>query len=207
MFGRVVDGRLRGVDESGGGDAGARDLLRAVGEPLDHRDDGVLDLLRPARVGGHAVFAHDRRRARRRRLPRSWFRRCRCRSRAQEAFPRGGGWECGAGPRPEDSQPHHLECNQPIRPKPFRPYARPPGIEGATVKQFDTPAIVPADPEANATDLLVDRVAATPDAPAVQPPRTATAGRTSPRPSSSARSSRSRRASSPPASSRATRSA
>jgi long-chain acyl-CoA synthetase len=33
------------------------------------------------------------------------------------------------------------------------------------VKQFDSPAIVPADPEANATDLLVDRVAATPDAP------------------------------------------
>ena len=33
------------------------------------------------------------------------------------------------------------------------------------MKQFDSPAIVPADPEANATDLLVDRVAATPDAP------------------------------------------
>ena len=29
--------------------------------------------------------------------------------------------------------------------------------------QFDTPAVVPADPEANVTDLLVDRVAATPD--------------------------------------------
>ncbi|GAA1515472.1 long-chain acyl-CoA synthetase [Agromyces terreus] len=29
--------------------------------------------------------------------------------------------------------------------------------------QFDTPAVVPADPEANATDLLVERVAATPD--------------------------------------------
>ena len=29
--------------------------------------------------------------------------------------------------------------------------------------QFDTPALVPADPDANATDLLVDRVAATPD--------------------------------------------
>jgi len=31
------------------------------------------------------------------------------------------------------------------------------------VKQFDVPALVPADPEANATDLLVDRVKATPD--------------------------------------------
>ncbi|HEY8280896.1 MAG TPA: AMP-dependent synthetase/ligase [Leifsonia sp.] len=31
--------------------------------------------------------------------------------------------------------------------------------------RFDTPAIVPADPEANATDLLVARAAATPDAP------------------------------------------
>lgn len=29
--------------------------------------------------------------------------------------------------------------------------------------QFDTPVVVPADPEANATDLLVQRVAATPD--------------------------------------------
>ncbi|MCU1349285.1 MAG: long-chain-fatty-acid-CoA ligase [Acidobacteria bacterium] len=33
------------------------------------------------------------------------------------------------------------------------------------MNQFDTPAIVPADPDANATDLLVDRVALTPDAP------------------------------------------
>jgi len=31
------------------------------------------------------------------------------------------------------------------------------------VKQFDMPAAVPADPDANATDLLVNRVAATPD--------------------------------------------
>ncbi len=31
------------------------------------------------------------------------------------------------------------------------------------MKQFDVPALVPADPEANATDLLVDRVKATPD--------------------------------------------
>ena len=29
--------------------------------------------------------------------------------------------------------------------------------------QFDTPAVVPADPDANVTDLLVQRVAATPD--------------------------------------------
>ncbi|WP_314146386.1 AMP-dependent synthetase/ligase [uncultured Leifsonia sp.] len=32
------------------------------------------------------------------------------------------------------------------------------------MNQFETPALVPADPEANATDLLVQRVAATPDA-------------------------------------------
>jgi long-chain acyl-CoA synthetase len=32
------------------------------------------------------------------------------------------------------------------------------------VNQFETPVVVPADPEANATDLLVQRVAATPDA-------------------------------------------
>tara|TARA_R110002051_G_scaffold33917_3_gene75444 strand:+ start:17694 stop:19517 length:1824 start_codon:yes stop_codon:yes gene_type:complete len=31
------------------------------------------------------------------------------------------------------------------------------------VKQFDVPALVEADPEANATDLLIDRVAATPN--------------------------------------------
>lgn len=34
-----------------------------------------------------------------------------------------------------------------------------------TVTTFETPALVPADPNANATDLLVDRVAATPDKP------------------------------------------
>ena len=33
------------------------------------------------------------------------------------------------------------------------------------MKEFSTPAVVPADPEANATDLLVARVAATPDGP------------------------------------------
>ena len=33
------------------------------------------------------------------------------------------------------------------------------------MQQFDVPAVVPADPEANATDLLIDRVAATPDSP------------------------------------------
>jgi len=31
------------------------------------------------------------------------------------------------------------------------------------VKEFEVPAVVPADPDANITDLLVDRVAATPD--------------------------------------------
>ncbi|WP_158864705.1 AMP-dependent synthetase/ligase [Leifsonia sp. AG29] len=33
------------------------------------------------------------------------------------------------------------------------------------MNQFETPAVVPADPDANATDLLVERVAATPDLP------------------------------------------
>src|SRR5690606_17904778 len=39
------------------------------------------------------------------------------------------------------------------------------GTEGAAVNEIYVPAVVPADPEANATDLLVDRVAATPDSP------------------------------------------
>jgi long-chain acyl-CoA synthetase len=37
------------------------------------------------------------------------------------------------------------------------------GTEGAAVVQFEVPAIVPADPQANVTDLLVERVKATPD--------------------------------------------
>lgn len=37
------------------------------------------------------------------------------------------------------------------------------GLEGATVQQFDAPAIVPPDPDANVTDLLLERVAETPD--------------------------------------------
>jgi len=39
------------------------------------------------------------------------------------------------------------------------------GAKGVAVKQFDVPAIVKADPDANATDLLIDRVHATPDSP------------------------------------------
>src|SRR5690349_15600543 len=39
------------------------------------------------------------------------------------------------------------------------------GTEGAAVNEIYVPVAVPADPEANATDLLVDRVALTPDAP------------------------------------------
>ncbi|MEP6479719.1 MAG: long-chain fatty acid--CoA ligase, partial [Rhodoglobus sp.] len=31
------------------------------------------------------------------------------------------------------------------------------------MKEYDVPAIVPADPSANTTDLLIDRVKATPD--------------------------------------------
>ncbi len=37
------------------------------------------------------------------------------------------------------------------------------GTEGVAVKQFDVPALVEADPNANTTDLLVARVAETPD--------------------------------------------
>ena len=39
------------------------------------------------------------------------------------------------------------------------------GAKGVAVKQFDVPALVKADPEANATDLLVERVKLTPDRP------------------------------------------
>jgi long-chain acyl-CoA synthetase len=39
----------------------------------------------------------------------------------------------------------------------------PPGTKGVAVRQFDAPALVPADPDANVTDLLLDRVKATPD--------------------------------------------
>jgi len=39
----------------------------------------------------------------------------------------------------------------------------PTGAKGVAVKQIDVPALVEADPEANATDLLVERVKATPD--------------------------------------------
>lgn len=41
----------------------------------------------------------------------------------------------------------------------------PTGTKGVAVKQFDVPPLVDADPEANATDLLVNRVAATPNSP------------------------------------------
>ncbi|MGW9112959.1 AMP-dependent synthetase/ligase [Microbacterium sp. NPDC055683] len=40
-----------------------------------------------------------------------------------------------------------------------------PGTEGDAVNETSTPAIVPADPHANVSDLLVDRVAETPDRP------------------------------------------
>jgi long-chain acyl-CoA synthetase len=41
----------------------------------------------------------------------------------------------------------------------------PTGLEGDTVQQFDSPAVVTASPDANVTDLLVERVRLTPDAP------------------------------------------
>ena len=74
--------------------------------------------------------------------------------------------------------------------------------------EFDTPAVVAADPEANATDLLVDRVAATPDSVLFSlPDRRRRLVARHDRASSTTRSSPSPRASSPPASSPATRSA
>jgi long-chain acyl-CoA synthetase len=39
------------------------------------------------------------------------------------------------------------------------------GAKGVAVEQCDSPALVAADPDANATDLLIDRAAATPDSP------------------------------------------
>ncbi len=39
----------------------------------------------------------------------------------------------------------------------------PTGTEGVAVRNYDTPALVDADPTANATDILVDRVKETPD--------------------------------------------
>src|SRR5699024_1696702 len=39
------------------------------------------------------------------------------------------------------------------------------GVKGATVKQSETPILVPLTPESNITDLLEERVAATPDSP------------------------------------------
>ncbi len=63
MDGRALMVHLRaasGIDEAGRRHTRTCDLLRAVGQALDHRDDGVLDLLRAAGVGGHAVLADDR---------------------------------------------------------------------------------------------------------------------------------------------------
>jgi len=68
------------------------------------------------------------------------------------------------------------------------------------VKEFDVPAVVAADPEANATDLLIDRVAATPDRPLFALPTADGGWKTSPPLNSSRRSWPSRRGSSPPAS-------
>jgi long-chain acyl-CoA synthetase len=42
---------------------------------------------------------------------------------------------------------------------------RPTGFEGDTVQQKDTPAVVPASPDANITDLLIERVKQSPDQP------------------------------------------
>ena len=54
---RVVDGRLGGVDEAGGGDAGCCHLL-AIRQHPDHLDDGVLEGCRVGR-GRHPLRAHD----------------------------------------------------------------------------------------------------------------------------------------------------
>ena len=159
----VVDRRLGGVDEPGGGDADGRDLL--VGrERVDHRDDGILDASPRRLRGSGPVRCARSRRVRRRLLRRSSSRRCRYRSRAPVEPPFKGRmrqWLARAvGPR---EQP--LECKRPqCRGRAeTRPRRDTPGAEGATVIEFTTPAVVAPDPEANTTDLLVDRVAATPD--------------------------------------------
>ena len=57
--GGVVDGRLRGVDEAGRGDAHGRGQP-VGGQRLDHRDDRVLEELRIPCGRRHAFAAHDR---------------------------------------------------------------------------------------------------------------------------------------------------
>jgi len=53
----------------------------------------------------------------------------------------------------------------------MEPHLANPGTEGVAVEQFDVPAVVAADPSANATDLLVKRLAAAPNAALFAVPR------------------------------------
>ncbi len=56
--GRVVDGRLRDVDESGCSDAGCRHVP-ALGETFDHVDNRVDDRLRITCLGCNAIFRNN----------------------------------------------------------------------------------------------------------------------------------------------------
>ena len=104
----------------------------------------------------------------------------------------------------------HWGCFQPVFPGQTVRVEAPThtGVKGVAVEQYDMPALVKADPDANATDLLIDRVAETPDLALFALPTAdggwsdVTAARVPP-----AGASHWRRVSSPPGSSRATRSA
>jgi long-chain acyl-CoA synthetase len=147
----VVDHRLRSVDESCSRDARGDDLF-AHGELLNHFDNNVDDGSGVSRRGGRAVLAED--------LSLVGNQRSR-----------------DFGPADINSDCMHL-CSV-YRPGPVLHPATSPlfrstgrvrpdtlsGAEGVTVKQHDAPALVAADPDANATVLLTDRVDATPDLP------------------------------------------
>ena len=78
MFGRVVDGRLRGVDEAGGRDTGRDDVLAGATAARSASTTGRRSRSgRPPESG--ADPAGGSRRTRRRGLRRSSFRRCRFR--------------------------------------------------------------------------------------------------------------------------------
>ncbi len=179
----------------------AADDLAALREPSDHVDDGLDDRIRIPGRRRSALLARGSRPRRRPAPRRSSFRRCRSRWHARETTllkrerssdaerPTAGG-----------------AATNKIR---VRPKQDPSGFEGDTVQQFDTPAVVEPSPDANVTDLLIERV----DADAGRSPCSRRPSRTArwkdvtaagvPRPGHRARP----RASSPRASSPATRSA
>jgi long-chain acyl-CoA synthetase len=167
----VVDGGLRRVDETGRGNAGRNHVL-PVRQLADHGYDDIFNVSRIRGLGGLPVgaenvspFVHK---------GAGDFRSADVNSdRVHGRYLSS----CGRGamvypPRSKMPAEHPLECSEPVRRKATRPLRarrvhraddRPSGTEGDTVKQIDMPAVVPADPQANITDLLVNRLAATPD--------------------------------------------